>query len=107
MFEAVGVVLLKLGKDLGHCTSYILISLLNVDTKILAKVLVNCLNQAITALVNVDQSGFMPGRGTNINIRRLGHVAWASESSLGVVASLDAEKVFLFGGMGLPLGCSS
>lgn len=57
------------GKDLGLCTSYRPISLLNVDAKLLMKILARRLNTVITALVHPDQSGFMPGRGTDINIR--------------------------------------
>lgn len=71
MSEAVIVVLPKPGKDPGLCSSYQPISLLNVDLKILAKVLAGRLNSVITALIHPDRSGFMPGRGTDINIRRL------------------------------------
>lgn len=40
-------------------------------------------------------SRFMPGRGTDINIRRLfTHMVVAAEDSPGVVVSLDAEKAF-------------
>lgn len=39
--------------------------------------------------------GFMPGRGKDINIRRLfTHMARAHPESVGVVASLDTEKAF-------------
>lgn len=47
--------------------SYHPISLINVDAKILAKILATRLSRMITALVHPDQSGFMPGRGTDIN----------------------------------------
>lgn len=69
--EAVVVVLPKPGKNPELCSSYRPISLLNVDLKILSKVLAGCLNSVITALIHPDQTGFMPGRGTDINIRRL------------------------------------
>lgn len=95
MSEAVIVVVPKPGKDLEYCASYHTISLLNVDAKLLTKILARGLNMVITALVHMDQSGFMLGRGTDINIRLLfTHTPISTEDSLGVVASLDAEKVF-------------
>lgn len=95
MYEAVIVVIPKAGKDPTLCSSYRPISLLNVDTKILSKILANRLNMVITALIHPDQTGFMPGRGTDINIQRLHtHIALAALRGSGVVASLDAEKAF-------------
>lgn len=95
MHEAIIVVIHKQGKDPKLCSSYRPISLLNVDIKIIAKILANRLNTVITALIHPDQTGFMPGRGTDINIRRLHtHIAIASPDRPGVVASLDAEKAF-------------
>lgn len=91
MSEAVIVVISKPGKEPELCKSYRPISLIDVD----AKLLVTRLNGVITALVQPDQSGFMPGRGTDINIRRLfTHVDLAGEGDMGLVAALDAEKVF-------------
>lgn len=56
------------------------ISLINVDAKLSAKILATQLNTVITALVHPDQSGFRPGRGMDINIRRLfTHVDLARE----------------------------
>lgn len=71
MSEAMIVVVLKSGKDPEQCASYRPISLLNVDPKLLTKMLARRLNTVITAFSTPDQTGFMPGRGTNINIRRL------------------------------------
>lgn len=95
MAEAVVVVLLIPGKDLDQCSSYWPISLLNVDAHFLAKALAGCLSTVITALVHADQSGFMLGRGTDINIRRhLIHVSRANGDGPKVVAFLDVEKSF-------------
>lgn len=65
------VLLLKLGKDPLDPGSYRLISLLQVDIKILAKVLAMRFNQAITSIIHSDQSGFMPGKSTAIILLRL------------------------------------
>lgn len=96
MFEAVIVVIPKPNKDPDLCASYRPISLLNVDAKIVTKILANRLNLVILSLVHGDQTGFMPGKGTNINLRRLyTYISHAANvESQGVVASLDAEKAF-------------
>lgn len=93
--DAVVVVIPKPGKDPSLCSSYHPISLINVDAKLLAEVLANRLSTVILALVHLDQTGFMSGRGTDINIKRLfTHMARADSESAGVVTSLDAEKAF-------------
>lgn len=71
MGKAVIVVIPKPGKDSSLSSSYRPISLINVDAKILAKILANRLNAVIAALIHPNQTGLMAGRGTNINIRRL------------------------------------
>lgn len=71
MSQAIIVVVPKLGKDLELCSSYGPISLLNFDANILTRVLASCLNRVILLLIHRDQTGFMPGKGTDINLRRL------------------------------------
>lgn len=71
MADAVIVVIPKPGKDPELCASYRPISLLNADVKILTKILAKQLNLVIQTLVHEDQTGFMPGKGTDINLRRL------------------------------------
>lgn len=70
------------------------IFLLNVNVKILAKVLASRINDVILTLINEDQTGFMPSKGTDINLRRLYTVLASTDflTILDVVASLDAEK---------------
>lgn len=58
----------KEGKPRTKCASYRPISLLNVEPKILAKVIGNRLIKIITTLIHPDQSGFMPQRNTALNI---------------------------------------
>lgn len=94
MSEALVVVLLKPDKAPKQCSSYRPMSL-NVGATFLAKLLAGRLDTVITALVHVDQSRFMPGRGTNINIQRLlTHLSRADGDGSGLVAFLDAEKNF-------------
>lgn len=65
------VLLLKPGKDPQECSSYRPIALLNVDLKILTKVLASRLAKVIPSLVGIDQTGFMPGKSTDTTVRRL------------------------------------
>lgn len=96
MAYAVIVAITKPGKDPELCVSYLPISLLNADAKILTKTLAMRLNQVIQTLVHEDQTGFMPGKGTDINLWRLytvlGFVDCLTQSA--AVAFLDAEKSF-------------
>lgn len=71
MHEALIVLLLKPHKDPFKCDSYHPISLINVDIKILAKVLAKHLNTLVVKLVHSGQGGFIPGRFIRMNNRRL------------------------------------
>lgn len=87
--------LLKRDKDPTCCGSYRPISLLNVDYKILAKVLSFRLERVLSSLVSQDQTGFSPGRHSFFNTRRLLNILFSRPSdSPEVVVSLDAEKAF-------------
>lgn len=105
MSKAVIVLVPKPGKDPEDCASYCPISLINADAKLLAKVLANRLTQVLDELVHVDHTGFMPGKGTEINLRRLflNMSTTHDNNDSRVIASLDAEKAF-DSGVGLPLG---
>lgn len=71
MSVAVIVVIPKPNKDPELCASYRQISLLNVDAKIITKILANRLNLVILSLVHGDQMGLKPGKGKDINLRWL------------------------------------
>ncbi|KAJ1202447.1 hypothetical protein NDU88_006247 [Pleurodeles waltl] len=76
------VVIHKAGKPQTSSSSHRPSSLLNMETKILAKVLASMLQAVITSLIHPDQSGFMPPRGTKLNHRRLygaPHIKWVSD----------------------------
>lgn len=96
MREALVVLIHKGGKDPKECESYRPISLMNVDTKILAKVLAGRLQSVILKLVNPDQTGFIKGRCAQMNVRRLFINLQTEHDNSGerVVASLDTKKAF-------------
>lgn len=96
MLEAYMVLLLKPGKDPQECASYRPIALLNTDLKILTKILALRLATVLPSIVNIDQTGFMPGKSTDTNLRRLfTHLQIKPGSySARVVDSIDFEKAF-------------
>lgn len=96
MQEAQIKVLPKAGKDPRYPESYRPISLLQGDIKILAKILASRLNKVILSLIHPDQTGFMPGKNTAMNVRRLFMNIQARHDNRGtrVVVALDTAKAF-------------
>ena len=88
--------ILKKGKCPEDCASYRPILLLNVDLKILSKVLARRLEGLLSIIVKEDQTGFVKGRNSYNNIRRLLIIIQLSKQQEmdGLVISLDAEKAF-------------
>ena len=96
MQNAIITLIHKKGKDPQHCGSYRLVSLINVDAKILAKILALRLEVCLPTLIHPDQVGFVKGRSSADNLRRLLHLVWQKKNSMEpiVAFSLDAEKAF-------------
>ena len=94
--SAVITLIKKKDKDPLLCTSYRPISLLNVDYKIIAKVLSSRLESVASKLINPDQTGFIKGRLSSDNLRRYFNILYHASmlDSPNVVISLDAEKAF-------------
>ena len=63
--------ILKKDKPPDLCASYRPISLLGVDCKILSKLLARRLEEVLPILVKQDQTGFIKGRCSHSNVRRL------------------------------------
>lgn len=84
--------ILKRGKQPEDCCR--LISLLNVDLKFLSKILATQLQGFFPLFINDDQTGFIKGRTSHNNMRRLlNTVQYFHQKSLdGMVVSFDAEK---------------
>ena len=96
MRQAVISLILKNDKDHLECSSYRPISLLNTDTKILAKVLAHRLEKILPSIISPDQTGFIKNRYSFFNIRRLLNIIYTQPAmdTSEVIISLDAEKAF-------------
>ncbi|XP_029428113.1 LOW QUALITY PROTEIN: 39S ribosomal protein L45, mitochondrial [Rhinatrema bivittatum] len=86
----------KPGRDPTKCSSYRPISLINIDLKILARILAARLNGVLPGLVHSDQVGFVPGRMAADNFRRIVDIIDLAHSTKtpAVLLSLDAGKAF-------------
>lgn len=86
----------KKNKDRRRLENWRPISLLKVDYKILAKVIANRLTHVVDKLVNVNQTGFIPGRFIGSNLRNISDVIsfFQKEEGGGILASLDFAKAF-------------
>lgn len=96
MSQASISLILKKNKDPLCCGSYRTISLLNLDYKILAKLLAMRLETVLPSIISPDQTGFIKNRYAFSNVRRLFHVMYNPSNSTEpeFVISLDAEKAF-------------
>lgn len=70
MQTAVITLIHKKGKNPQQCGSYRPVSLINVDAKILAKVLATRLEAHLPRLIHSDQVGFIKGRPSADSVRR-------------------------------------
>lgn len=87
--------ILKKDRDPLSCGSYRPVSLLNVDLKILSKILALRLQRAISSIISLDRTGFMPGRQASYSTGRLLNIIHSpSRDTPEIVVSLDAEKAF-------------
>lgn len=96
LYEANTSLSLKQDRDETEPSSYRPISMLNIDFKILTKILVNRFNKCIESIIHTDQTGFIPNRFSFFNARRVMDVMYNSFDKLSkqAILCLDAEKAF-------------
>lgn len=96
MYIANITVISKKDKDPELPSSYKPTSLLGVEMKILSKVLTNRLERVVSDIVSTDQTGFIKGRLSSNNTRRLiniiNHIN--HHKIHGAIVSMDAKKAF-------------
>ncbi len=86
----------KPDKDPPQCANYRPLSLINTDIKIISKALTIRIEKVIPHIIHPDQTGFIKGRHSSDNKRRLFNLITISGSSnlKTIITSLDAEKAF-------------
>ena len=94
LYNANIAIILKKDRGPLEMSSYRPISLLQMETKILSKVLANRLCKYLASLIHPDQTGFVPVQHINFNLRRLFNIIYQKQNEESVVIALDAEKAF-------------